>query len=95
MTIICTRASVLQLILGTIGYSVINSEAKVLGCAENGTQWAVLTKSGNSFITLHLIMILIHCAVCNVVLYRIPKKYDYFKEDPKEEDFKGEDQNTI
>jgi ABC-type branched-subunit amino acid transport system permease subunit len=65
-------SSTIQTILGVLGILSVE-HSMFLGCADHGQEWIYLTAFGNTFSTLHIVMILVHCATCVNVFYRIPK----------------------
>lgn len=56
-----------------------------LGCdmSNEGTKWIYKTRFSDVFITLHIIILLIHAALTVWTYYRIPKEFNVFGDKAK------------
>ena len=63
--------------IGLVGFVGVNSDN--LGCESSGHKWIYYSTGGNAFVTLQIVLVLVHCAICVNTLYRIPKSFNMFE----------------
>ena len=75
-TVMHTIFSVCQVGLTFLGYYSVIPGGN-LACGESG-KWKVVTRYGDVFITLHILVLIFHTAVVVATYYRLPKKHGLF-----------------
>eukprot|EP00347_Sterkiella_histriomuscorum_P011086 403373806 len=81
-TIVHTVVSCIQVFFFCLmGYFKVQ-QSGALACIDDGNKWAIKSQFGNSFVTLQVILVMLHCAICVNVYYRIPKSFNLLEEEP-------------
>lgn len=67
-----------------VGLTVIQ-KGEYLQCGSDGT-WTILQRSGDLFITMHIVVLILHTAIVVQTFYKLPKGHGMFKKKEGEEE---------
>ena len=80
----------IQLLCGLVGYFRLEISNE-LGCKlvtgeTRSGHWLYYDQTASSYITLHILVIIVQCAATNLTLYKVPKSFGLFDRSKEEVD---------
>ncbi|CDW77998.1 UNKNOWN [Stylonychia lemnae] len=77
-------ASIQVGLISMLGIFVIQNSNHLI-CIDDGLKWNYNSVFANSFVTFQIIMVILHCAICVNVYYRIPKSFGILEEEKEKQ----------